>query len=435
MNQAILERQLKLKSAETTDDLPVETVTRILVVEDSKIEQMRLATMLQKFGYEVVTAGDGRAAIDILRREPIRLVVSDWRMPELSGLDLCRELRKQAEFNQPYFILVTGLDTKNDLIAGMDAGADDFISKPFNSEELRVRVQAGARIVNLRQQAELRNTQMARILAREEAVTRTLQADLEAAASMQRNILPPDKSPLPNLEIGGLFLPASTVAGDGYNFFSLDDRHLAFYHIDVSGHGAASAMLSFTIAHFLLPESGVVKLRSGRTSGADIVSPGAENRITSPDKVVAELNQLFLEKNRCTRYFTMVYGVLDTLTGAGQLCQAGHPYPLLVDAAGNTQRLGRGGMPVGMLANARYESLSFRLGASDCLLLYSDGVPDAADESGEAYGLARLEALLKNIHGKSLDQQMRVIAKRLEKWHAGTPVDDISMLALRRLPE
>lgn len=428
MNRAAVESQPNIKLAEYPDDVSVDTVTKILVVEDSMVEQMRLATMLRKFGYEVVTAGDGRAAIEILHHESVRLVISDWRMPNMSGLELCRELRKQAEFNQPYFILVTGFDSKNDLIAGMDAGADDFISKPYNSEELRVRVQAGARIVSLRQQAEHRNVQMANVLAREEAVTKTLQADLEAAAIMQRSILPSDESPFPSLEISGLFLPASTIAGDGYNFFPIDDHHMAFYHIDVSGHGAASAMLSFTIAHFLLPESGIIKLRSKPV-------PGPIDVITSPAKVVAELNQLFVEKNSCTRYFTMVYGVLNTSTGEGELCQAGHPYPLLVDATGKARRHGQGGMPVGMLDNARFENLSFRLGTGESLFLYSDGVPDATSQAGEVFGLARLKALLKNIYGHPLKQQMELVSKKLTRWHGGSPTDDISMMALRRLPE
>ncbi|MDH3538165.1 MAG: serine/threonine-protein phosphatase [Gammaproteobacteria bacterium] len=156
--------------------------------------------------------------------------------------------------------------------------------------------------------------------------------------------------------------------------------------------------------------------------------------ITSPDKVVNELNQLFVEKKRCTRYFTMVYGVLDTLSGVGHICQAGHPHPLLVDASGNVRQLGKGGMPVGMLAKAQFESLPFRLETGETLFLYSDGVPDSTNADGEAFGLARLEALLRNIRERPLDEQINLVTKQMTKWHAGSPIDDISMLALSRLP-
>ncbi|MFT5693644.1 MAG: sigma-B regulation protein RsbU (phosphoserine phosphatase), partial [Oceanicoccus sp.] len=129
----------------------------ILIVEDSKSEQIHMQAMLTKFGYHVTTADNGRQALNILKTQKIQLIISDWRMPELTGIDLCRQVRADSSFGHPYIIMVTGRTSKDDLIAGMEAGADDFISKPFNSEELRVRLQAGTRILQLRDAAEQRN--------------------------------------------------------------------------------------------------------------------------------------------------------------------------------------------------------------------------------------------------------------------------------------
>ena len=140
----------------TQSDCETPTVEKLklLIAEDSTTENMRLTSMLSKLGYEVLSARNGREALDILNDEPIPFIISDWRMPELSGIDLCRKLRADDKYGQPYFILLTGCDAPMDLVAGMEAGADDFITKPFIGEELRVRLQAGTRIMRLRNQLQ-----------------------------------------------------------------------------------------------------------------------------------------------------------------------------------------------------------------------------------------------------------------------------------------
>ncbi|MFT5175376.1 MAG: sigma-B regulation protein RsbU (phosphoserine phosphatase), partial [Gammaproteobacteria bacterium] len=234
---------------------PIET---ILVVEDSNAEQQRLRAMLRGFGYRVLAADNGEQALEVLRREPIGLILTDWRMPKISGIELCRAVRGDPELAQSYMILVTGQNTKNDLIAGMDAGADDFISKPFNAEELRVRVQVGMRLLELRGESEQRSKQLAAALQREESANGIIRQDLAVAARMQRESLPAGASPFPELEVDTLFHAATAVAGDSYDFFRLDDEHLAFYLIDVAGHGVAAAMLAFTVSRFLSPQTGAV---------------------------------------------------------------------------------------------------------------------------------------------------------------------------------
>ena len=378
----------------TPSDSPALPNTTVLIVEDSKVEQVRLAAILNKFGYRVLTADNGNQALDILRREDILLVVSDWRMPEMTGIDLCRQLRNDPGFGHPYVILVTGLNAKADLVAGMDAGADDFISKPFNSEELRVRLQAGVRIVQLRNEVEQQYVQLAQTLKRETATSRIIRKDLDAAAKMQRELLPASISPFPQLEVGSLFQPAATVAGDSFNFFRLDDEHLAFYHIDVAGHGIASAMLSFTVSRFLSPELGAITLSRSKPVNPEAVSQHLPSHIVSPEMVVKSLNERFLEKEDCTHYFTMVYGVLNANTGAGHLCQAGHPYPLITDSKGKVRQIGKSGFPVGMLETASYESIAFQLGQGERLFLYSDGITDCSCEDGTPFSLQRLATQL-----------------------------------------
>jgi putative two-component system response regulator len=122
---------------------------RILIVDDDEIALEMLGNALQAAGYEVEAASNGRAALEAIDRCPARLVISDWDMPELNGLDLCRRLRADDRFGYVYIILLTSHDGTERIVEGMSAGADDFISKPFVPPELLVRVRAGERVLSL----------------------------------------------------------------------------------------------------------------------------------------------------------------------------------------------------------------------------------------------------------------------------------------------
>lgn len=122
---------------------------RVLIVDDDEIARELLRSTLVKAGYEVELAKDGRQALEILRTGLYRLVISDWEMPEISGIELCRRIRARHFASYVYVILVTVRDGIHNVVEGLDAGADDFITKPFQPTELCVRVRAGERILAL----------------------------------------------------------------------------------------------------------------------------------------------------------------------------------------------------------------------------------------------------------------------------------------------
>ncbi|MGD8911009.1 MAG: SpoIIE family protein phosphatase, partial [Chromatiales bacterium] len=422
MATAVVERQDdQIESSDLFEKSDSRKSPRLLVVEDSISEQMRLKAMLIKLDYEVVLASDGQEALALLEDTPVQLVISDWRMPKLSGIDLCRRIRNTPEYGDPYFILLTGCDTPFDLVAGMDAGADDFIAKPFNSEELRVRLQAGIRIIGLRNALKQRNQELEQTLHNETQANHRIQQDLNTAAVMQQALLPNGDSPFPQVELATLFKPATVVAGDTYNYFKLDDRHLGFYHLDVAGHGIASAMLSFTLSRLLSPDMLQHELHL----------PDTPTTPARPHEVVAALNQRFLHDDISEHYFTMIYGVLDVRTGKGEFCQAGHPHPLLCRADGTVQRLGGGGFPVAMLAEAVYDSTPFTLHRGDRLWLYSDGIPDCNNERGKALGMEQFATLIKQTGKSELNRLPAAIKKILAHWHGAAALDDdISLLVI-----
>ena len=125
---------------------------KILIAEDDPVSRRLLEAFLSKWGYDVVVTCDGGEAWEVLdEADAPSLVVSDWMMPKVDGLELCRKIREMQRSHYTYFIILTAKERKEDVIQGLEAGADDFLIKPFHQEELKYRVQIGERIIKLEQ--------------------------------------------------------------------------------------------------------------------------------------------------------------------------------------------------------------------------------------------------------------------------------------------
>ena len=122
---------------------------KILIADDDDITLEILEHALTQFGYEVTAAHDGREALELVRSGQFRMVVSDWEMPKMTGLELCQEIRRRSAGGYVYIILLTSRHGTQSIVDGMNAGADDFINKPFQPQELVVRIRAGERILAL----------------------------------------------------------------------------------------------------------------------------------------------------------------------------------------------------------------------------------------------------------------------------------------------
>jgi putative two-component system response regulator len=122
---------------------------RILTVDDDPVSLEMLASVLEQLGYDVARSSDGAEAYEMICQGDFRVVLSDWNMPSMSGIELCGRIRKRQLSAYVYFILLTSLDRQQNLVKGLRAGADDFLTKPFDPEELLVRLRAAERIVSL----------------------------------------------------------------------------------------------------------------------------------------------------------------------------------------------------------------------------------------------------------------------------------------------
>lgn len=128
---------------------------RILIAEDDIVSRRMLEATLVKWRYEVVVTNNGAEAWQILQSEnPPKLVILDWMMPEMDGLEVCKKVRENAELDSTYIILLTARGQKEDIVSGLDAGANDYITKPFDRNELKARIQVGVRMINLQNELE-----------------------------------------------------------------------------------------------------------------------------------------------------------------------------------------------------------------------------------------------------------------------------------------
>jgi DNA-binding response OmpR family regulator len=133
---------------------------KVLIADDSRLSRRLLAASLTKWQFEVVEAANGAEAWQLFEREPFPLVLTDWMMPEVDGLELVRRIRAAELPGYVYIILLTARTEKQDLVQAMEAGADDFLAKPIDQDELRVRVREGERIVRLERKLADQNRQL-----------------------------------------------------------------------------------------------------------------------------------------------------------------------------------------------------------------------------------------------------------------------------------
>jgi sigma-B regulation protein RsbU (phosphoserine phosphatase) len=398
---------------------------RILIVDDSKISRRTLEAVASNWGYEVLGADTGEEGWEIMQRESPRLVITDWMLPGMDGPTLCRKIRDSDARHYVYIILLTAREDKQSLVDGMGAGADDFLRKPVDFEELRARIRAGERVLNLEQTLHRQNQQLSAMGDQLRAAHAQIDRDLVLAGRMQQNLLPSRHTFINGVLFERMYCPSTHVSGDILNFFRLDERHIGFYTIDVAGHGIAAAMISFTLNRLLSPE-----INRGCPLKRPILAPPYYELLTPPSRVVEELNSQFQDTADNSLYFTMIYGIIDTVDRTIQLCQAGHPSPFFMPVNGSPQYVGDGGFPVALLPMAKYDSVTLSYAPGDRMFLYSDGVTECANAAGEMYGQERLKEFFSGMGDRPLFESLKQLRARIIEWNGGDSFDDdISVLA------
>lgn len=397
----------------------IHTARQVLVVDDSRMQRRILAGQLARAGYSVIEAGSGEEALAICAQSAPDLVLSDWVMPGMSGLDFCREYRALRGSNYGYFILLTSKSEKVEVARGLESGADDFLSKPVNGDELRARLVAGERVLGMQRELKAKNRILTATLAELQGLYDSVDRDLKEAKKLQQSLVKERHRSFGNAEVTLLLRPSGHVGGDLVGFFPINARRVGLFAIDVSGHGITSALMTARLAGYL----------SGASPEQNIALIQTEFGIydaRSPAEVAAYLNELVLGDMQTETYFTLLYADVDLISGKVQMVQAGHPHPAVQRADGSVEFLGDGGLPVGLLESAVYDDFNVTLAPGDRLFLMSDGIVEAENPEGTQLGEGGVCRIFDRGQGVGGRVFLDLLMWELDAFTRSEIVDDVS---------
>lgn len=360
----------------------------VLVVDDSRAQRRILSLALARGGYRVTEADSGISALALCQEAAFDVVLSDWMMPGMNGLDFCRCFKALPRDGYGYFILLTSKSEKGEIADGLDCGADDFLAKPVNSDELRARLRAGERILGMQSELMEKNRLVRSTLNELQTLYDSLDRDLIEARKLQQTLVRERFRDFGLGEVSALLRPSGHVGGDLVGFFEINAHRIGIYSVDVSGHGVASAMMTARL-------SGLLSGSSPDQNVALTIGPFGERDAHPPEDVAARLNRMMFDDIQVEQYFTLAYADINLRTGHVGLVQAGHPHPAIIRKSGEVDYIGTGGMPIGLIPDAEYERVEAKLGLGDRLFLVSDGVTECPSPAGEELGEDGLTRILK----------------------------------------
>ncbi|MEX0370910.1 MAG: PP2C family protein-serine/threonine phosphatase, partial [Tateyamaria sp.] len=315
---------------------------RVLIVDDSRLQRRILSSSVKRWGFDVQEAASAEEAIELCKDVYPDLVLSDWMMPGMNGLEFCDAFRALSGDRYGYFILLTSKSEKNEVAMGLEAGADDFVTKPVDANELRARMAAGERILHMQRELTEKNRLITDTLDELQRLYDSLDSDLLEAKKLQESLV---RERFKSFDTGDLSLmlrSSGHVGGDLVGFFPAQQGHLGLFSIDVSGHGISSALMTARLAGYLsaaAPDQNVALHRE--TDGSYSFLP--------PEEVIETLNDLVLDEMETEHYFTLLLADVDLQSGHVRMAQAGHPHAAVQRRDGRIEQDGPGGFPVGLM--------------------------------------------------------------------------------------
>jgi len=388
---------------------------KILIADDDGDNRKRLRSILEAEGYTLLeTSGCDEALAAALGERPDLIITAKTLRGE-SWRTLSAELSRNQLTRQLPILLLSGSTLSLGSIRGLDLGEIADISRSDDGDNISVRVN---NCLMLQQMSDLFFTLREQLLAKESAA----EEGQRVAAVIQHSLLPTSPPKGTPFDFAWRFLPCERVGGDLFNVFRLDETHLGVYVMDVCGHGVSAAMVTTSVAQALDPFSGQLLKR------ITIRPPYYE--LISPSMVLTRLNREY-PIERLEKHLTICYMILDMQSGTVCYSNAGHPYPVLIRAGGGTERLTRGGTIIGIGEGVDYEEGKTVMEPGDRLFLFTDGIIEYCNRSGDIYGDERFIGTLEGAGGETLQNACEHGIKSLIGFGDGLyPEDDITLLGI-----
>jgi sigma-B regulation protein RsbU (phosphoserine phosphatase) len=373
----------------------------ILIVDDTPANLRLLAKMLSDRGYHVRPVTDGQLALSAVKAQPPDLILLDIRMPGMNGFQFCEILKADQATHDIPVIFISAMDALEDKIKAFTAGGVDYVTKPFQIEEVLARVETHLTLSHLREQLQSANQKMSQ--------------ELNLAGEVQRSFLQFEQPILDGWDIAIRLKPAKETSGDFLDFNLRSDKQVDILVADVVDKGVSAALfmaLSWIIFHTY-----------------------AEQYPGRPELVLEAVNRQILKYTQSRQFITVFFSVLNPADGKMVYSNGGHPPPILF--RGDTYEFVEvpkvRNIPLGLIEDYVWERGTLELNHGDVLVLYTDGIIEAQNPEGVFYSNPGLiQSIRKNL-GKPADQMADSILEELQIYLGEKPVaDDIALMVVVR---
>lgn len=340
--------------------MPDATATRerIVLIDDSANDLQVTKRFLERSGFDVSAATSGEKGLELAQAITPAAFVVDYRMPGMDGLEVTRRIKADPVLQTIPVLMLTGADAAQTVVEGLEAGADDFVTKGSDTEILLARLRALLRMKRYQDQLRKLNQQITR--------------DLQIARRVQEALVPSGSFRGPRIEIRSAYIPSATLSGDFYDYF-LQDELMYLFVADVSGHGLPASILVALLKSYIHTES---------------------DAHTSLSSFMASLNDFLFSVSLPTQFATAQLFRIDS-DGNLVYSNAAHPpFLLLQRSSGNTVVHEAPSHLLGAMPSMLFEEHRLQVKAGDTLFVYTDGLTDRRNAAGEFYSLDRVVALM-----------------------------------------
>lgn len=378
----------------------------ILVADDDAMSRKLLVRILSGAGFACMEASDGIEALKTLRVTTPSLLLLDFDMPGINGAEVLKQMRTDgdASIAQIPTIMLTGHGGEESEVLCLEAGADDFVTKPINQAVLRARIETQLRLRSMRSQLQEQNDEL-------EAWRHNLERDLAAARLTQQSLIPQKAPVLPGWDIAACYLPVIQVGGDIYGWLRMTDGRTLFWIADATGHGASAALLT-TLAKLLFHHG------------------TAEHH--EPAEIMEAVNKDFRSIFGARSFMTAMCVALDPSTGRASVVGAGHPPLLVARSDGRTEAIASSAPPLGLLERSEFLETNIGLEPGDAFFLYTDGLYGSGRDENPRLSSERLGEMLHPMAPNAQALLTRIIDQASLNDGGKPAPDDVAAVAVRR---
>ncbi len=379
----------------------------ILIVDDDSTSRKILAHLLVAAGYKCRECEDGTRALQTIQERQPALLLLDFDMPGLNGAEVLKRLRSDNDpaVAQIPTIMLTAHGSEESEVRCLQAGADDFATKPINTAVLRARIETQLRLRSMRRQLERQNDEL-------EQWRSNLERDLAAARLTQQSLIPQKPPALPGWEVATCYRPVIQVGGDIYGWLRMKDGQILFWIADGTGHGAAAALLT-TLAKLLFHHGSVEH--------------------DAPASVMEAVNHDFRSIFGARSFMTAMCVAVDPATGRASVVGAGHPPLLIARRSGATETIASVVPPLGLIEHPEFTETIVDLKPGDTFLLYTDGLFGSRKGKQPRLTPQRLEKMLDHTAPSAEALLGRILTEAVPAKGEEALPDDLAALAVRRV--